>query len=100
VTEREFQGAVCEALSLLGWRWCHFRPAHTQRGWRTALSGSPGFPDLVAVPADRVLFIELRSERGRSNEAQVEWLERLAAAGFEAAVWRLSDWPAIAEALQ
>lgn len=99
-TEAEFQRAVCEALTILNWRWCHFRPARSKRGWRTAISGHAGFPDLVAVRRDRVLFVELKSERGRLSEAQVEWLEKLTAAGFEAAVWRPSDWPAIEEVLR
>jgi len=98
--ERALQRAVCEALDVLGYRWCHFRPARTERGWRTPLSGSPGFPDVVAVRGGRVLFIELKGERGRVSEAQALWLEALAETPAEVFIWKSGDWPAIEEALR
>ena len=49
MTEAQFQNAVTEALTVFGWRWIHFRPARSEKGWRTPLSGAPGFPDLCAV---------------------------------------------------
>lgn len=100
MTEAQFQSAVCDALSLFGWRWCHFRPARSSKGWRTAISGHVGFPDLVAVRSERVLFAELKAERGRLSDAQAEWLAKLTAAGCEASVWRPSDWPTIEEVLR
>jgi hypothetical protein len=99
VTEREFQRAVTDALTLFGWRWCHFRPGRTQRGWRTALTGAAGFPDLVAV-RDRVLLIELKGEAGRLSDEQRRWLADLGSAGADVHCWRPSDWPAIEETLR
>ena len=100
MTEREFQRAVTDALTLFRWRWCHFRPARTQRGWKTALSGTQGFPDIVAVRSDRVIFVELKAEKGRLSDEQGRWLAALGAAGAEVACWRPSDWEAIEETLQ
>jgi hypothetical protein len=100
VTEREFQLAITDALTLFGWRWCHFRPARTQRGWRTALSGAPGFPDVVAVRGDQVLFAELKAETGRLSEDQGRWLAELGSAGADVHCWRPSDWDAIEETLR
>jgi VRR-NUC domain len=94
VSERDFQKTVTDALTLFGWRWCHFRPARTQRGWRTALSGAPGFPDLVAVRGDRVLFAELKAANGKLRDEQQSWLSALGATGaVEVHCWRPSDWP-------
>jgi hypothetical protein len=100
VTERDFQRAITDTLTLFHWRWCHFRPAMTRRGWRTALSGSPGFPDIVAVRGNRILFLELKAEKGRLSDEQGRWLAALGAAGAEARCWRPSDWDAIEETLR
>jgi hypothetical protein len=100
VLERDFQKAVTDALNALGWRWYHSRPAQTSKGWRTALSGDVGYPDITAVRRDRILFIELKAEKGRLSEEQGAWLADLGAAGAEAFCWRPSDWPAIEETLR
>jgi hypothetical protein len=99
-SEAGFQRAVCEALRLFGWRWTHFRPARTARGWRTPLSGDAGFPDLVAVRGDRVLWAELKAERGRLSDEQAKWLAALGHAGQDVHCWRPSDWPTIQETLR
>jgi hypothetical protein len=94
ISEKDFQKTVTDALTLFGWRWCHFRPARTATGWRTALSGSPGFPDLVAVRGDRVLFVELKAANGKLRDEQQSWLSALGATGaVEVHCWRPSDWP-------
>jgi hypothetical protein len=95
VSEKDFQKTVTDALTLFGWRWCHFRPARTQRGWRTALSGSPGYPDISAVRGDRIIFVELKAANGKLRDEQQAWLSALGAAGAEVHCWRPSDWPFI-----
>jgi hypothetical protein len=95
VTEKDFQKTVTDALTAFGWRWCHFRPARTQRGWRTALSGSPGFPDLVAVRGDRIIYVELKAMNGELRDEQRAWLSNLGAAGADCHCWRPDDWPFI-----
>lgn len=100
MTEREFERAVIEALDVFGWRWCHFRPGRTASGWRTALSGAAGFPDIVAVRGERVLFIELKAEGGRLSGPQREWLAELERAGQDVRVWRPDDWDEIKAALR
>jgi VRR-NUC domain len=91
MSERELQTAVCELLELFGWRWMHQRPARTRDGWRTAISGDAGFPDIVAV-RERVVWIELKSENGRLSAEQGHWLAELGYAGMEVHCWRPSDW--------
>jgi hypothetical protein len=49
-----------------------------------------GFPDLVLVSArqKRVLYRELKRERGRVEPEQQDWIDTLIAAGQDAAIWR------------
>lgn len=66
-----------------------------------AIGSKPGFPDLVMVrPSDkRVVYAELKSEKGAVSEGQLTWINALAEAGQEVYVWRPSDLPAIREVL-
>lgn len=66
---------------LYGWRSAHFRPAQTARGRHiTAVAGDgKGYPDLTLVhgPAGRLVFAELKSQRGTYGPGQAEWLTAL-----------------------
>jgi len=59
---------------------------HKRTAGRMKLMGtSPGFPDLVFFHPTRNhhgLAIELKTATGRATSSQLEWLDRLAAAGF------------------
>lgn len=108
ITEEQFSGQVEDLLKLYGWRWCHFRPAITEKGWRTALSGDKGLPDIIAVRPPRLIFAELKSEDGRLSPEQKEWLKDLdicrQATPFHKAhevyLWRPSDYDEIEEILR
>lgn len=59
-----------------------------------------GFPDLVLVK-DRVIFAELKSEKGKLSPKQLEWIGGLRdLAGAAVCVWRPSDFDEIARVLQ
>ena len=79
MNEEDFSTQVEDALTRFGWRWMHQRPAKTDKGWRTALSGHKGFPDYVAVHEQkkRLLFIELKGDTGKTSPEQDEWLSDL-----------------------
>jgi hypothetical protein len=69
---------------------------NAQGKYRTAIQGHAGFPDIVFVKAnDRgvggILFVELKTEIGRLDPHQKEWLEEIRLAGGEWYVWRPSD---------
>lgn len=100
LAEADWQTRVTDLADLRGWRWAHFRPARTERGWRTPVSGplGAGFPDLVLV-RHRVLFVELKAERGRVTPEQRAVHIALRAAGAEVRVWRPVDWPEVQEVL-
>lgn len=52
-----------------------------------------GFPDCVLVRRSRVLFVELKSEKGKPSPAQIEWLHALMLTRrVETFLWRPSDW--------
>lgn len=108
VTEEQFKGWVIEIAKLFKWRIHHDRPARTKHGWRTAIEGDPGFPDLVLARRGRIIFAELKSETGSLTPAQREWLKNLLGdrtvgdddEGIEAYVWRPSDRRSIEETLR
>lgn len=51
-----------------------------------------GFPDLTIVLHGRVIFAELKSEKGKVSLAQEKWLDELDVAGAEVYLWRPTDW--------
>jgi len=89
ITERAWQAKVVELARWLGWAAYH---THDSR------RSEPGFPDLVLVRGDRLLFVELKSARGRITPAQQAWLDRLAPCA-EVHVWRPDDWPSVQRCL-
>ena len=98
--EADLQRTVIDMAQTFGWRVAHFRPARTEQGWRTPVAADgAGFPDLVLV-RERVLFVELKSERGRTTPEQSGWLSDLQSAGAFAQVWRPSDLDAIERLLR
>lgn len=102
-TEAEFQRAVLDLAHLCGFTVAHFRGVKvaTRNGIRhmtPVAADGKGFPDLVLVK-DRVLFRELKTDRGRLSEAQHEWMAVLEGAGADVDVWRPSDWARIERTL-
>lgn len=83
ITEAELQTAVIDAARLFG-----YLAYHTHDSRRS----SPGFPDLVVCRPDRVMFIELKSDKGRLTVDQTHWLQVLEKAGSEVHIFRPQDW--------
>ena len=90
--EADFQRGVIELARLCGWQ------VHYTTDSRRS---TPGFPDLVLWhPVHRrLMFRELKTQRGALNPSQKEVLQSLAEAGADVGVWRPADWDAIEEAL-
>lgn len=78
MTEKQWQAQVLETAGLLGYQ--HY---HTYRSVRSPA----GFPDLV-LAGPRVVFVELKTERGKVSAGQAVWLTRLFEAGAEVYVAR------------
>jgi len=91
VTEKQFQRSVIDMARIAGWL-----AYHTYDSRRS----EPGFPDLVLVKPPRLIFAELKSEKGRLTPAQRRWLARLRECrGIEVYLWRPRDWNSIVETL-
>lgn len=90
LTEKEWQSKVTDLATLHGWRWYH---THDSR------RSPSGFPDLVLVRGDRVIFAELKKENGKVSPHQTAWLTALTATPAEVYVWRPSDWPDVLKVL-
>ncbi len=91
VTEKEWQQQVKDMAALMGFK----RAYHTYDSRRS----SSGFPDLVLV-RDRIVYVELKREKGKLSPAQHEWLTALVKAKGEVYVARPHDFDALAEALR
>jgi hypothetical protein len=74
MTEAELQRYVLEAAVLAGWLAYH---THDSR------RSQPGFPDLVLVRRPRMIYAELKSDRGRLRAEQNIWLAELRAVAAE-----------------
>ena len=63
--EDDWQRQVVDLARLRGWRVAHFRPARTERGWRTPVEADgAGFPDLLLVRGAQLLAVELKTDAG------------------------------------
>ena len=99
-SERSFQEQIIALATLSGWLVHAERPAWTSQGWRTAIQGRAGFPDLVLVRGGMVVFAELKRMGGRPTSAQQGWLDALRASpGVKACLWTPADWPEIERTL-
>ncbi|MCU1488930.1 MAG: hypothetical protein JWM85_335 [Acidimicrobiaceae bacterium] len=88
-SEAQFEAAVVEFAKLCGWK--VFHPFDSRRS-------EPGFPDLTLVRAGRLIFAELKSDKGRVKPEQQAWLDALDGLRLVAVkvyVWRPSLWPEI-----
>ena len=101
VSEAAFQDAVIDLAHVLGWKVAHFRPAKTNQGWRTPVAADgKGFPDLVMVRGERLIFAELKSEKGKMSPEQDAWMEALRFTGALIAVWQPRHWDHIVQELK
>lgn len=91
--ERDWQRQVRDLADTLGYR----RAYHTFDSRRS----DTGFPDLVLVSPQRkrVVYLELKREKGKVSERQAEWIRDLHRAGAEVYVARPRHLDALAKVL-
>lgn len=96
ITEKDFLAQVRQLAKLLGWEVYHpFLSKWSERG----------FPDLTLIKdcgeTARLVFAELKTEKGKLTEDQMKWQVMLAKVeGIEVYVWRPSDFDNIAKILR
>ena len=88
-SEKDFQQRVIAHALPLGWVYYHTKDSRRSPA---------GFPDLVLV-RDRIIYAELKTEKGRVSAKQGAWFCGLTRAGGECYVWRPSQWPEIVSVL-
>jgi hypothetical protein len=94
VTEDELLQGITDALNDGGWWWHHIRRADLAQQM-----GVPGWPDIFALHPERgeTFVAELKSETGRFEPGQPEWLDAFTACGWPARVIRPAQydetWP-------
>jgi len=92
LTEKEFGRQVDDYATLCGWLF--------YRTW-LPIHSPAGFPDRFLVRNGAAVALELKSEKGKATDAQLEWIAALnAVPGIVARVVKPSDWPWIEAALR
>lgn len=82
MTEAELFEAIRDAAKVGKWALYHTRDSRRSQA---------GFPDLVLVRGERVIFAELKTETGRLTIDQRDWIDALEAAGQDVRIWRPAD---------
>lgn len=81
ITEKQFEAQVKDLAKI----------CHVQKYYHPFLSkwSEKGFPDLTIIKVPRLIFAELKSEKGIVSEAQQEWLNLLSqCTQIEVYLWR------------
>lgn len=90
LTEAQFQRQVTDLCDVLRLKWHHETDSR-----RT----NPGWPDLTIVGPGGIVFLELKSAKGRVSKDQQEWIDALNAAGQRAYIARPADLPILTKLL-
>ena len=98
ISEASFLVQVKALAFQFGWSMHHSQPSMTRTG-RYITTGATGFPDLVLAHEQRgLIFAELKTDKGKASEAQLQWLRTLHPHA-ECYLWRPSDITFIAQRL-
>jgi len=105
ITEKQLQSTVLGWAKAYGWLAYH----QLDTGGRDTNGNvyysrriGPGFPDLVLCHPvwGKLIFAELKTDKGKVSENQQEWLEALRKTKTAVYVWRPRDMPEIEQILQ
>ena len=86
ITEKQFMAQVVQLA-----RMCRWKVYHTHDSRRSAA----GFPDLVCVRGEVVIFAELKVGKNDPTTEQKDWLTALDRAGQRVYLWRPENWKEI-----
>ena len=108
ITETDWEQSIVDLAHMLGYVVAAFRPARTEKGWRTPCKyDGEGFVDLALASEEkkRLLFVEVKSRTGKLTKGgyinrkgrldyqmgQEDWLRVLKATGAECYVWKVGQ---------
>lgn len=92
-----WENTVLDIARRLHWRIASFRSVLVKGRGGESYYATPtqadgkGFPDLVLVRGERILFRELKTDKSKVSAEQREWMIALEAAGADVGVWRPRD---------
>ena len=80
ITEKQFESQIKDLAKIYGWKLYHpFLSKWSERG----------YPDITLLRDRRLIFAELKSEKGKLTQAQAQWLWLLRKVpGIEVRIWR------------
>lgn len=115
LSEAQFQRQVVRYADLMGWRVRHDRATNQRSRCRrcrsplvcascatpvTVVRNDAGLLDLLLVRRPRIVWAELKSQRGTMTDDQLATYLELKACGQEVYLWKPSDWPVIERILR
>ena len=87
MSEKEFAQLVVDLAQFKGWK--------VYRTWNS-LHSPAGYPDLTMTRNGRIIFAELKTEKGKVSASQQAWLDKLGECeGVACVLWRPSHWEAV-----
>lgn len=89
--ESDLREQIRDLCKVFGWKF-HFT-------W-LAIHSPKGFPDLVLRRPPRLIFAELKSDKGQLTPSQEDWITDLKACKQEVYVWRPKDFDTIVDILR
>lgn len=94
MTEHDLQNKIRLELTKLGWITFRVNVGKVKmwdgRYFNTGLP--PGFSDLIALKDGKIVFIEVKAEKGKPSKAQLKFIEQMQKKGFSAGiVYSLDD---------
>lgn len=101
IPEENYQQTIIDLANVYGWTVAHFRTARTINGWVTPVAADgKGFPDMVLVRPPRLIFAEIKSDKGKLSREQQSWLDLLKGCpGVECYMWKPDDYPEVIRTL-
>ena len=93
LTEKQLREQIRDLCKLMGW--------HFYFTW-SSIHSPRGMPDLILCKPPRLIFAELKTEKGKTSEYQQQWLDVLGKCGgnVEVYLWRPSDIEEIVQVLR
>src|SRR5690348_14896111 len=83
ISEQAFQRVITDLADWCGWFWWHDEDSRRNEA---------GLPDLILIRGGRLIWRELKTQRGRLRPAQLAFGQRLMRAGQDWECWRPSMW--------